>query len=438
MEVKYFTVKDCPDQLDGKTVFVRVDTNTTLIKGQIQLNERVKGAARTIRKIADRGARVIVGTHNGRMGDVSFVTLGQLKDQLRSSVVGKIKYIGNTYDIKRDTLNDEAIREIESLSNGEALLLENLRLLDGETKSLTPEEHAQTPFVRTLIDACGVQYFFNDAFSTSHRSHRSIVGFAELPNIAGLTMDSELSNVNAILDHLYDHQNGRLNVYVLGGVKIQDYFDLVENSLIEGKVHKILTGGIFANLCLFAAGRDLGRESMKKLKKTDSKGKSIWDYFERAKKLLSDYPKAFELPSDFAVDENGKRVEYKIDRFTPEMGKNRAILDIGHDTTKRYAEIIHRAQMVFLKGPLGLFESKNFNYGSREILNTVTSAEEAYSVMGGGDTSVMLNEFRVNRDEIDYISLAGGALLDFLAGKTLPGVETLKRSYEKYGGRLPG
>ena len=436
MEVKYFTLEDCPDKLVGKTVFVRVDTNTTLINGQIRKNERVIRAARTIRRIAERGAKVIVGTHNGRMGDVSFVTLGQLKGQLSDKIIGEIKYIGNTYDPKRDTLNDEALRAIRSLSNGEALLLENLRYLDGETKNLSPEEHAKTAFIRTLIDDCGVQYFFNDAFSTSHRSHRSIVGFEELPNIAGLVMDSELSSVNEILEHLNNHQNGRLNVYVLGGVKIQDYFDLVENSLKEGKVEKVLTGGIFANLCLFVAGHDLGQENMKRLTKNDSKGKSIWDFADRAKKLLADYPDAFELPSDVAIEQDGRRVEYKIEKFTPELGKNHAVLDIGRETTMRYSDIIRRAQMVFVKGPVGFFESDNFNYGSREILNTLTTTN-AYSVMGGGDTSVMLNEFRVNRNEISYISLAGGALLDFLAGKTLPGVESLQRSYRRYEGILP-
>lgn len=423
----YLTLEDVVDKLEGAMVFARVDTNTTLIGGEFEPNQRIVRAGNTIKYLTEHGARVIVGTHNGRPSESDFVSVGPLTSVFRNNLI-PITNLGNTYE--GDNLNDAAIRDINELRSGEALLLENLRFLPGESTKMTPEEYAQTPFIRGLIDDCGVSLMVSDGFSITHRTCRSILGFEEIPNVAGLNMQQELDSLSQVYEFFYKEQGD--NVYVLGGTKIQDYFALMENSLSEEIVQKILPGGLLANLILHVQGIDIGEPSRDLLERKDAKGNSAMAYAERLSAILDKYPSVFEIPCDVAYDVHGERQEFDVGVVPHGIKREHRILDLGHKTIDEYSRIIRAAQLVYMKGPAGRFEDDEFNFGSRRLLNAMTG-DNIFSVLGGGDTSVMLTRFRVRLGEINYVSLAGGALLLALAGEELPGVRALQRSYEKFG-----
>lgn len=424
-----------------KTVFLRVDTNSTLVDGEIKRNERIYAAARVIRMMANTyGARVIVGTHNGRPGDLSYVGTGFGLRNLRKLIVKEIQYIGNTFI--EDHLNDEAIRAINRLNGGEALLLENLRFLPGETKSLPPEEHAKTQFVRDLIEKCHVKYFVLDAFSIAHRSHRSVVGFMDIPNIAGPELHRELSAINDLKTRFLNSESPT-SVFILGGKKVQDYFPLMEKALSEKRVRKILTGGLLANLGLFAAGYNVGEETKRLLMRRDSKGKSVWDYLPKLKQLLHDYPDVLILPIDVAGGDGSSRIVHRVDSVPSDF----SVYDIGDETVGLYEETIEkvisenptgREVMVYIKGPVGAYDlSPEYSFGSSQLLSLIREPrfrDKIYVVIGGGDTTAMLREFAIPTSSIKHkhISLAGGALIKMLAGERLPGIEALENSYMKF------
>jgi phosphoglycerate kinase len=441
LNVEQLTAVD-KDVFRAKTVFLRVDTNSTVVDGEIKPNERIVAAARAIRKMATTyGAKVIVGTHNGREGDVSFVGTGfGLKSLRKQRLVGEIKYIGNTFE--DDHLNDEAIREIKRLQSGEALLLENLRFLPGEAKSLSPEEHAKSDFIRDLIEKCRVEYYVLDAFSVAHRSHRSVVGFKDIPNLAGPELNRELSAITELKTRFLNGETPS-SIFILGGKKVQDYFSLMERALKDNLVRKILTGGLLANLCLFAAGYNIGEETKRLLMRRDSKGKSVWDYLPKIKELLQGYPEVFVLPVDVAGGDGSARVLHKVE----DVPEDFCVYDIGNETVGLYEETIEeviktnptgREVMVYIKGPVGAYDlSPEYNFGSSQLLSLIRQPryrDKIYTVIGGGDTTAMLREFSIPESSLihKHISLAGGALIKMLAGETLPGVQALEESYERF------
>jgi len=411
------------------TVFARVDTNTTLIEGTFGANDRIRCAGVTIKRLVDMGLKVVIGTHNGRRGDPDFVSLAPLREML-SVIVGPIEYIGNTYD--DDGINQEAIQRINILGPREAFLLENLRFLPHETEKRTPEDHSRSRFIQQLVNDCHVEYYVNDAFSTCHRNHRSIVGFGEIPNFAGLTTEAELKSANSVFAQFSAKQSNRQNIFVLGGVKIQDYFELMENSLAEKKVDKILCAGAFGNLCLFARGNELG-EASKKFLVTHK----LWDLRPRLRDLMKQYPNVFEVPVDIATIQNEQRREYAMDSIPQEVQQKYQALDIGERTAEKFSNIIDNAKLVFVKGPIGAFDKSGLlAKGCFLILRKIADRDfsaRCFTVLAGGDTSVMLAALEVDRTAINHVSLAGGALLKLYAGEELPGLIQLEKSYQKFG-----
>ncbi|MFH1642410.1 MAG: phosphoglycerate kinase [Nanoarchaeota archaeon] len=426
--MSYFTINDLISQgVQDVFVFLRPDLNTTLIDGRAPYNERIKASHKTIKKLSDAGAKTIIGAHNGRKGDPSFVSLGILLPGMPNRISGNISYIGNTYI--DDRLNTQAVQSIRGMRAGETFLLENLRFLSGESAEKTPEEHAQTPLIRTLIDDIGVRYYVNDSFSVSHRQQGSIVGFSELPCIAGITMEKELTAANRVLNYF---AAGEKTAYVLGGAKISDYMQLIRNSLQDGRVQKIMVGGLFGNLCLYALGYDLGKPNEDLLKE-----KKLWKEIENIKGMITDHKDIFVVPTDVAYNIDGERKEYYIKKI-PKKALDHPVMDIGSGTIRDFSRHILASRMVYLKGPMGVYEKENFNEGSRNILTAMAgpNANKIYTVMGGGDTSSMLAEFGIPSDKINFVSLSGGALIMYIAGYTLPGVTVLEESYKRFNGRL--
>jgi len=440
-ELKYFTQDELKAAgIEGKLVLARVDTNSTLVNGVFPKSERIRAAAKTISDLLDAGAKVLFATHNGRKGLPDYVSIGQLMyNPLFVNIRGKNAWgPANTLNKEGNDLNNDTIKAIEAMDSGQVLFLENMRFSPGEKADVSPEEHAQSPFVRTLIDKLDLAAYVNDAFSCSHRAHRSIVGFSALPNVAGLTMAKELEPLCEVQKRFEDEKRKKLglyNTYILGGKKVPDYFSLMESATEKGIVDKILLTGVTANMALMLKGAKFNEHFDKLLAE-----QGLEKYFSRLDRLLTDYEDIFELPLDLATSVGKKRVEVLPSNT---CDYNSDFLDIGSETIARYLGIIDKSSLVYLKGPPGAFDIPDkgvlFSDGSREILNKIVSRTKSgnlFSVTGGGDTTSMLERFRVHPDGISYVSLAGGALLKFFAGGNLPGLDCLSKSYEKYGGKL--
>jgi phosphoglycerate kinase len=382
----------------GKTVLFRADLNSVIIDGKVQMKERIVENAKTIRELAERNAKVVILAHQGRAGNPEFLPLEQ-HAQLLSKIVD-LTYID-------DVIGPAARAAIEKLDNGDVLLLDNVRLLAEETLAKTPEEHSKSIFVQKLAPLADL--YINDAFSVAHRAHASVVGFPMVLDAGvGRLMESELSALERAVHHIK-----RPCVYVLGGVKPEEVFDIIEFALDSGRVDYILTTGGIGTLFMVANGMIP--------MKVD---KHLLETVGRAKRIQERAGNRIKYPWDLAIELNGKREEIPVDQVKP----NQPIYDIGHVTMEKYAEIIRNARTVIMKGPAGFYEKEGFAEGTRAIFKAISNSK-AFSLLGGGHTSAAISEVGIDKRELKHahVSLAGGAFLRYLLGNQLPGLEVLKR-----------
>jgi len=394
----------------GKTVLVRVDFNSPVdVESKKILDDtriRMHGES-TIKELVEKGAKVVVLAHQGRSGEPDFIPLEQHAEAL-SRVLGKrIKYTNSIFDGK--VL--DAIRKLEC---GDVLVLENVRMFAGEQKKGSPEEHAKSEMVVKLAPLFDL--FVNDAFAAAHRSHVSIVGFtAVLPSVAGRIMERELKSLRKVLE-----SPEKPCVFVLGGAKADDALEISRFVLDNGIADCVLTGGVAGHVFLVAKGFDLGKPNMDFLKR-----KELLGFVGGIKELLEKYPDVIVVPFDVAVEVGGRRREVSVD----ELPVNYPIYDIGAKTVEAYAEIIKNAKSIVLSGPVGVYENKEFVFGTKGVFEEVANSE-GFSLAGGGHTVAALRELGLS-DKISYISTAGGALIEFLMGKKLPGVIALEKAATK-------
>lgn len=379
-------------ELKNKSVLLRVDINSPIINGKVVMNDRIKEHAKTIKELLRKKAKVVILAHQGRKGDEDYLESLEQHAKLLSKAVGKkIIYVDDIYG---------AVERIKSLKPGEAMLLKNVRSLDEETLKISPEEHAKSKLVTTLSPL--FDYFVQDAFSVCHRSQASVVGFAKvLPTVIGRVLEKEINTLKKI-------EKIKEGLFILGGAKIEECIILlkyIEKNRINANV---LATGVFSLACASAKGYDVGNEN-----KVDEK---IVNDIKEIMKSVN-----ISIPKDFAIeDEKGKRKEIKLE----ELPTNRKILDIGKMTIKEYSKIIKKSKFIFLKGPAGKYEDKRFRLGTREILRAVASSK-AYSIVGGGNTLDAINLLKIPKSKFSHISLAGGALLEYMAGERLPGLDVL-------------
>ncbi|RLG00691.1 MAG: phosphoglycerate kinase [Candidatus Wolframiiraptor sp.] len=407
--MKFYKTLDDVD-ISGKTVIVRVDINSPIDPetGRIQDNERIQAHAKTLRELSDKGAKVVVLAHQGRKGGSDFLPLKQHADLLSKHVGKPVKYVP-------DLLGDEAEKAIKDLKEGEIVLLENVRTLDEETIEASPEEHAKGALVSKLSKLADL--FILDAFSVAHRSHASIVGFAAvLPVIAGRVMEKELEALSELLE-----KRDKIILF-MGGNKPKDCISVIEAILKRGKpeIKLLLTAGILGQLFLMAEGRDLGAPSLEYIKK-----KKFDEFVEKAGELSEKLGERLYKPIDVAYEADGKRAEVKIEEL-PAPGP---IMDIGSETAALYRKLITSAtpeDAIIVKGPAGAYEHEEFRKGTREIYSALAESK-AFTLIGGGDSSTAIKLVGLKIDDFSYVSLAGGALIHYLSGKTMPGVEILKR-----------
>lgn len=394
-------------EVSGRRVFVRVDINSPVdpaTKKVIDDSRIREHAESTLKDLVKKKAKVVVLAHQGRKGDPDFISLKQ-----HAEIIGKILNI----EVKfvEDIFGDKAKAAIQSLREGEILLLENVRMWDGETKTAKAEEHAKTDLVRNL--APYVEIFAVDAFAAAHRAHVSLVGFMPVAKhvVAGRVMERELRALAKVRA-----KPERPCIYVLGGAKAEDAADIAEAVLSQGIADAILTGGLVANVFLVANGLDLGAPNIKVLEE-----KGFMELVPRFREVLNKFRGQIKLPVDLAVDINGRRVEIDIGKL-PSGG---LIKDIGTKTAEEYAKVIAGAKSLVMNGPMGIFEVEEFAYGTRRVFEAIASSK-AFSVIGGGHTIAAAAKLGYTA-KVSHVSTAGGALMEFLSKGSLPVVEELKR-----------
>lgn len=395
-EFHFLTLDDV--KTSGRTVFVRVDMNSPLDPSgkKILDDTRIRMTRETLERLKD--AKVVVGSHQGRPGDEDFTSLEAHARLLQKYVSQPVKFV-------EDVIGPEARNQTKSLRVGEILVLDNLRLCSEENVSAPPDVLEKTIMVQRLAGLLDV--YVNDAFATAHRLQASIVGLPRVVQaVAGKLMAKELE---ALKQAYYDPR--RPSVYVLGGAKAEDKLPIIENILGARKADRVLVGGVVANVFLRASGVDFGEAENRKLEKSPA-------LLEKARAILSKYKDKIILPTDLAVVRDGKRLDISLRQV-----KGEGVRDIGKETSSEYAKVIKGAKTVVSSGPLGVFEEKEFDLGSKTVLEAM-AGQDAFTVVGGGHMGSYASMLGLDQ-RLSHVSTAGGAMLAFLAGEELPGVRAL-------------
>ena len=391
------TLASLPDSaIRGRRALVRVDFNVPLDEtGNVSDDTRIRAALPTLEYLAERGGRVIVLSHLGRpkgKPDPNY-SLESVSRHLARLTKYRVRFVETT-----DT--DEALKATLNLPDGEILLLENTRFLGGEEKN---DERLARALAR-LGD-----FFVNDAFGSAHRPHASTEGIAHhlKPAVAGFLLEKELRYLGTALSN-----PARPFVAVLGGAKISGKIDVIQSLL--PKVDRLLIGGAMA--CTFF--RAMGLETGKSLVEEDR--------IAMAKELLSRGGQKLMLPEDAVVAPSieAPRGARTVPRDA--IPSDQAMLDVGPKTGEQFATAIARAKTVIWNGPMGVFETKPFDKGTRAVAEAMAKATDngATTIVGGGDSAAAVAEFGLE-DRMSHVSTGGGASLEFLEGKTLPGVAVL-------------
>ena len=439
----YLTLDDV--DVRGKTVLYRGDFNSPVAyvddpdnpgqkKAVLSVTERMRADAVTLRELKEKGARVGIMIHQGRKKkgkpDADYLDNLQQYSELMSDLIGAP--IGYTDDL----YGKYAVNAIKSLKDGEMTLLKNARSWDLETKEdMTLQQQADSEMVRAL--APWIDFEVLDAFSIAHRNNISVVGFqaAGVPLIAGRLMEKEIKgNYRAAL------VGEKPFIASFGGAKIDDYLGVIRKGLKEGTYSKVHMSGLLGELALIAQGYNLGKPTIDFLAEqfkdfSDEKyGIGMQGMVNAIKKLLDTYGDRIEIPVDVAyLDADGRRVETVLTDEHKNQGElpgkpaaDTLIGDIGTETAKKYSQQIKEAKTVFVKGPWGNYKNYEFMAASKIIAEALNESA-AYLITGGGDTNVLFERLGMT-DRINYFSLAGGAFLEFMEGKALPGLVALDRS----------
>ena len=376
------TIKDY--ELSGKKVIIRCDFNVPIENGVIKDESRIIKSLKTIKYALRKGAKVILMSHLGRIKseeDKEKYTLKPVALNLEKHLKRKVTFINET----RGKNLEEAVK---NMKNKDIILIENTRFEDLEGKKESNNDKNLGKYWASLGDI-----FINDAFGTIHREHASNVGIAtNLPNGIGFLVEEEIKKLNKLIN-----KPKKPYIIVLGGAKVSDKIGVIEN-LIKKADYILISGGMSFTF-LKAAGFNIGDSILEKEK------------IPFCNKMLEKYPDKIILPIDVITAKelkaNIKTHERFINEIEDEMG-----LDIGPKTVKLFKQYLNDAKTIFLNGPAGCFEIKEFSKGTKEILKIIAESK-AYTVVGGGDSIRAVKEFKVE-DKISHISTGGGASLAYL------------------------
>jgi phosphoglycerate kinase len=390
------TVRDV--DVAGKRIFLRVDFNVPLEDGKVTDDSRIRAALPTLVYLLSRGARVVLASHLGRPN-------GKVQDGLRLRPVAErlSQVLGRNVPVTGDALGIGTVDAVKRLRNGEALLLENLRF-HGE------EERNDPTFAEQL--AAYAEIYVNDAFGTAHRAHASTVGIAQiLPAYAGFLMEKEIENLSKLVEspaHPY--------AAIVGGAKVSGKLNVLDNLL--PKVDRLVLGGGMANTFLLAQGKAVG------------KSLAEHDMVDEARRVLADAEREgveVILPVDVIVAKEVTRgTEYKT-LLAEKIPASWHIVDVGKATLEAMEAALADAKTVFWNGPLGVFEIPSFAHGTKAIARFLAERADAGAtvVVGGGDSVAAIQQQGL-ADRYTHISTGGGASLEFLEGRELPGIAVLQ------------
>jgi phosphoglycerate kinase len=380
----------------GKRVFVRADLNVPIRDGEVTDDLRVRSSVPTLRHLLDQGARVVVASHLGR-------PKGEPDPASSMAPVGALlaELLGREVVVASDVVGDDARAKADVLEPGQVLLLENLRWDPGETKNDDAFAAALASFADVYVD---------DAFGAAHRAHASISGIpARRPGYAGFLLERELEVLGGLLA-----DPARPYVAVLGGAKVSDKLTVLDNLL--QRVDAIAVGGAMAFTFLVAEGVEVGTSRVEH-DQVDTVRDLVSAARERGVDVL--LPEDVVVAAEFAEDATPEIVSVAA------MPADKMGLDVGPETAGHYAEAIGRAGSIFWNGPMGVFEWEAFAAGTRSVAQAVAAAR-GFTVVGGGDSAAAIRAFGL-ADQVDHVSTGGGASLELLEGKELPGVVALRR-----------
>ncbi|MEV4253782.1 phosphoglycerate kinase [Spirillospora sp. NPDC049652] len=394
------------DDLDvtGRTVLVRTDLNVPLDGSKITDDGRIRAGVPTIRALAERGAKVVVCAHLGR-------PKGEVKPEFSLAPVAERlgELLGQDVAFATDVVGDSARAAVAGLAGGQVALLENLRFEPGETSKDDAERGAFADQLAALAEL-----YVGDGFGAVHRKHASVYDVPRrLPHAAGLLIDAELEVLRKLTEDV-----ARPYAVVLGGSKVSDKLGVIDNLL--GKADRILVGGGMVFTFLKAQGHEVGASLLEQ-----DQLDTVREYLARAEENGVE----FVLPTDivaataFAADAEHDVVAADA------IPADRMGLDIGPASGELFASRLADAATVFWNGPMGVFEMEPYSHGTRAVAQALIDAREAsgaFTVVGGGDSAAAVRRLGFDEKRFSHISTGGGASLEYLEGKTLPGLKALE------------
>lgn len=387
--------------LEGKKVLLRVDFNVPMLNGEIQSDKRILAALPTIQKIIDKKGKIIIFSHLGRVKNEEDKT----NNDLAPVALYLAQKLGKKVEFVNQTRGKDLEAKINSLKNGELLMLQNTRFEDVNGKLESKNDYSLGKYWASLGDV-----FINDAFGTAHRAHASNVGIASFvkESAIGYLVQKELKMLGNVVKNPTPPF-----VAIIGGAKVSDKIGIIENLL--KKADKILVGGGMSYTFLKALNYKIGDSLVEP------------QFFDMAKKFIDEGKNKLILPLDFAISNEYKNNHRQTtsDVNIPDgfMG-----LDIGPKTIELYSNLLKGAKTIIWNGPMGVAEFSNFKKGTESIAQAIAEETTAFSIIGGGDSAAAAIKLGFE-DKFTHISTGGGASLTYLEGKKLPGIEIVQDSF---------
>ena len=386
-----------------KKVLLRIDVNSPVVDRKIIDSPRFNESSTTIAELSEKGAKVVILAHQGRKGERDFLPLEQHAILLSKHLNKKVEYVNDLFGF-------QVLQKINSLYGGEVVLLKNVREFEDEMN--IKDKKNRYPEFCTNFDI-----YVNDAFPASHRNQGSIVLPPRyLPSCIGRSFERELDALKN-----FNLKDSKKIALLLGGSKAEDYLPLF--NVLKNKKNKILASGVFANIMLVANGINLGYET----KWLKDEGYS--SLMPKIKKLCKKYEKQIVLPVDFALGDLDVKKAKRVVKNIQDAPFENKIWDVDKKTIELFKENLKDVDSIFMKGPLGYSEIPQFSFATVAILkylSNLSKEKKVFILIGGGHLSTTIQEYKIPNN-FSHISTSGGALIAYLAGEKLPGIEALKK-----------